>query len=191
MAATSESGKSGSPGRVLLYAALGFAVFWFVYVTFLGPKHRARLENSAMSEPAAYDWTVLDVDDRPVSFSQFKGKTLFLNFWATWCPPCVREMPSIDSLAKDPRLAGKSIEFLCVSVDDDVRVVRDFMKSRKLGMTFLKVKDGKLPPVFFSDGIPATFLIAPDGRIAASQVGSADWHEENVVQFLEKLAAGK
>jgi hypothetical protein len=100
-------------------------------------------------------------------------------------------MPSIDSLARDPRLAGKSIEFLCVSTDGDVKVVRDFLKSRKLGMTFLKVKDGKVPPVFLSDGIPATFLIAPDGRIAASQVGSADWHEENVVQFLEKLAAGK
>ena len=175
----------------LLYAALGFLAFWFVYLTFFGPKRPARLENSGMSEPAAYDWTVLDLEDRPVSFSQFKGKPIFLNFWATWCGPCVHEMPSIDSLARDPRLQGKSIEFLCVSTDDDSETVRQFLKGRNLGMTFLRVKDGKIPPVFYSEGIPATFLITPDGRIAASEIGSADWHEPRVIEFLEKLAAGK
>ena len=100
-------------------------------------------------------------------------------------------MPSIDSLAHDPRLSGKSIEFLCVSIDEDGETVRRFLKDKRMGMTFLRVQDGKIPPVFSSDGIPATFLIAPDGRIAASEVGSADWHEPEVVKFLEKLAARK
>jgi thiol-disulfide isomerase/thioredoxin len=181
----------GRPGRILLYAALGFAAFWFAYLTFFGPKRAARLEKSGMSQPAEYDWTVLDLDDQPVAFSKFKGKPIFLNFWATWCGPCVREMPSIDSLARDRRLEGKSIEFVCVSTDDDAETVRQFLKGKDMRMTFLRVQDGKIPAVFRSDGIPMTFLIAADGRIVASEVGAADWHEPEVVAFLEKMAAGK
>ena len=142
-----------------------------------------------MSEPAAFDWTVLDLDDQPVPFARFKGKPVFLNFWATWCGPCVREMPSIDSLAKDTRLAGKSIEFVCVSTDDNSAVVRQFLKGKNFGMTFLRVRDGKVPPVFLTEGIPATFLIDPNGRIAATEIGSADWHTTEVVEFLAKLAS--
>ena len=114
-----------------------------------------------------------------------------MNFWATWCGPCVREMPSIDKLAKDPRLAGKSIEFVCVSVDDDSATVRSFLEGSDMSMTFLRARDGNIPAVFRTNGIPATFLIAPDGRIAATEVGSADWHAPDVVAFLEKLAAKK
>jgi thiol-disulfide isomerase/thioredoxin len=180
--------STGKPGRALLYAALGFLAFWFIFLTFFGPKRPTGLENSGMSEPAAYDWTVLDLDDQPVSFSRFKGKPIFLNFWATWCGPCIREMPSIDSLARDPRLAGKSIEFLCISTDDDSEKVRRFLKDKNFGMTFLRVKDGKIPPVYYSEGIPTTFLITPEGRIAASKVGSDDWHAPGVVEFVEKLA---
>jgi thiol-disulfide isomerase/thioredoxin len=166
-------------------------LFWFGYLAFFGPKRSARLEDSGMSEPAAYDWSVLDLDDQPVAFSKFKGKPVFLNFWATWCGPCVREMPSIDTLARDPRLAGKSIEFVCISVDDDAETVRQYLKGKNFGMTFLRAKDRKIPHVFWSDGIPATFLIAADGRIAATEVGSADWHEPRVVEFMEKLAAAR
>jgi thiol-disulfide isomerase/thioredoxin len=179
------------PSRILLYAAIGFACLWVGYLTFLGPKHSARLEDSGMSEPATYDWTVLDLDDQPVAFSKFKGKPVFLNFWATWCGPCVREMPSIDSLVRDPRLAGKSIEFLCISVDDDAETVRQYLKGKNFGMTFLRVKDKQVPPVFYSEGIPATFLIDANGRIAAVEVGSANWHEPRVLDFMEKLAAAR
>jgi thiol-disulfide isomerase/thioredoxin len=188
---TREEGTQARPSRVLLYAALGFLVFWFAYLTIFPPGRAARLENSGMSEPAAYDWTVLDLDDQPVSFSRFKGKPVFLNFWATWCGPCVREMPSIDKLARDERLAGKSIEFVCISTDENSETVRQFLKDKNFGMTFLRVKDGKIPPVYYSEGIPATFLIDANGQIRASEVGSADWHKPDVVEFVEKLAGAK
>ena len=188
-----ESGSTPEArrSRVLLYVALGFVVFWFSYVTVFGPKKpAARLEDSGMSQPAEYDWTLLDLEGQPVSFAKYKGSTIFLNFWATWCGPCVREMPSIDSLARDPKLAGKSIAFVCVSTDDDSESVKQFLKGKNLGMTFLRVQNGKVPPVYFSEAIPATFLIAPDGRIAATQVGSADWHEPRVIEMLLKMAGG-
>jgi thiol-disulfide isomerase/thioredoxin len=181
----SGSGPGSKSSRVLLYAALAFVVFWIAYLTVFGPvQPAARLENSGMSQPAEYNWTVLDLEDQPVSFAKFKGKTVFLNFWATWCGPCVREMPSIDSLARDPKLAGKSIAFVCVSTDENSESVKQFLKGKNLAMTFLRVQNGKVPPVYFSEAIPATFVIAPDGRIAATQVGSANWHEPRVVEML-------
>jgi thiol-disulfide isomerase/thioredoxin len=174
------------PDRTWLYLAGLFVAFWIAYLTFFGPRPRALLEYSGLSQPATYDWSPLDLDDHPVPFSRFKGKTVFLNIWATWCGPCVREMPSIAELARDRHLAGKKIEFVCVSTDESTAPVRRFLQGRDWPMTFLRAE--RLPPVFQTDGIPATFVLTADGRIAAEQIGSADWSEPRVVSFLEKLA---
>ena len=178
---------TGKPERIWLLIALAFIVFWVLYLVLLGPRASVEsLENSGMRLPAEFDWTVLDLNDEPVRFSRFKGKTVFLNIWATWCGPCVHEMPSIARLAEEPRLRGKGIEFVCVSTDDSSDVVRRFLKGRSWGMTFLRAEN--LPAVFSTDGIPATFIIAPDGRIAAAQVGSSQWDTPQVVALLEKIA---
>ncbi|MGP0067174.1 MAG: TlpA family protein disulfide reductase [Isosphaeraceae bacterium] len=167
--------------------ALAFIIFWILYLIFLGPRISVGdLERSGMRLPAAYDWTVRDLNDEPGQFSRFKGKTVFLNIWATWCGPCVMEMPSIARLAEDPRLQGKGIEFVCVSVDDSSDTVRRFLKDRSWRMTFLRAE--RLPGVFSTDGIPATFVIAPDGKIAAAQVGAEQWDNARVVAFLEKVS---
>jgi thiol-disulfide isomerase/thioredoxin len=176
--------------KTWLYIAVGFVLFWMLYRTFLAPGRstggRALLDNTAMSAPAVYDWSLLDLDDQPVSFSKFKGKTIFLNIWATWCGPCVGEMPSIASLARDPRWQSMNVEFVCVSIDDSTDTVRTFTKGKDWTMTFLRAV--RVPAVFDTDAIPATFLIASDGRIAAHEVGAADWNERHVSAFLEKLA---
>ena len=132
---------------------------------------------------------MLDLNDQPVAFSQFKGKTIFLNIWATWCGPCVTEMPSIARLAKEPRLQDKGIEFLCLSVDDSSDKVRSFLEGRSWNMTFFRAE--KLPGTFSTDGIPATFVIAPNGRIVAMQVGMEQWDKSQVVDFLEKIAVSR
>jgi hypothetical protein len=97
-------------------------------------------------------------------------------------------MPSIARLADNPQLKSKNVQFVCVSTDESAGVVRRFLEGKNWSMTILRAD--RLPPVFATDGIPATFLIAADGRIAASQVGSADWSLPHVVEFLEKLSSG-
>jgi thiol-disulfide isomerase/thioredoxin len=172
--------------RTWLYVLAAFAVFWVIYLALRGPRPPKFLESSAIGQPAEYDWSVRDLDDRPVSFSRFKGKPVFLNIWATWCPPCVGEMPSIARLAQEPRLRGKNIEFVCVSIDESSAAVRDFLAGKNWTMTFLRAE--RLPRVFSTEGIPATFLIAADGRITASEIGAANWAEPRVVSVLEELA---
>jgi thiol-disulfide isomerase/thioredoxin len=174
--------------RTWLAIAVIFVALWALYLAFFGPRPpRPSLEGSGLSEKASYDWSLLDMQERPASFERFKSKPVFLNIWATWCGPCVREMPSIARLARDPRLKGKGVEFVCVSIDESPEPVRDFLEGKSWTMSFFQSR--RLPPVFMTDGIPATFIIAPDGRIAASQVGASEWDTPEVVALLEKLAA--
>lgn len=174
--------------RKWLAIAILFSLVWVLYLTFLGPKpSKPSLEDSGTGEPASYAWSFFDLEDQPSTFEPFKGKVVFLNIWATWCGPCVEEMPSIARLAEEPRLKGRGIAFVCASIDQTSEDVRRFLAGRSWSMTFFRAET--IPPVFLTDGIPATFIIAPDGRIAAKQIGSARWDSPEVIAFLEKLAA--
>jgi thiol-disulfide isomerase/thioredoxin len=184
----SRDAKPPSPHRMWLVVLIAFFVFWIGYLTFFLPRPPGpRAALSQMSQPAEYQWRLRDLNDQPVPFSRFKGKAVFLNIWATWCGPCVREMPSIARLASDPRLNGAKIEFVCVSIDSDSEVVRTFLKDKGWTMTFLRANG--VPSVFRTEGIPATFVIAPDGRIAGFQVGAANWDEPQIVELLLKLGS--
>jgi len=178
------------PGRNWIWwivALIGVSV-WGLYLYFFGPRMESGapiLEGSALSRPASYDWVLSDLDGHPVSFEKYRGKTVFLNIWATWCPPCVAELPSIARLARSPRLGP--VAFVCVSIDQDAEAVRQFVKGKDWPLTILHASD--LPPPFRTDGIPATFLIAGDGRIVGSAMGWAEWDDPAVVEFLERLAS--
>ncbi len=177
--------SAGKPDRTWLYVGLTFAAAWIAYLALFGPGGGGgpNLVASGDHGKAEYNWRVLDLDDKPVAFSRFKGKVVFLNVWATWCGPCVREMPSIAQLAADPRL--KDVAFVCVSTDDSAEPVKGFLAGKGWPMTVLRATD--TPPVFTTQGIPATFLIGPDGHIASAEVGSQDWNRPDVVALLESL----
>jgi thiol-disulfide isomerase/thioredoxin len=180
--------KTGS-GRTWWIIGLGFVLAWGLILMFFGPNQglgTPQLGDGGGAQKAAFDWTLLDLNDAPVDFSQYKGRTVFLTIWATWCPPCVAELPAIATLAENPRLKEKDVAFVCVSTDESSAALRRFMRDKNWPMTVLRATE--LPDVFLTEGIPATFLIAPDGRIAASEVGAARWDDPSVVEFLERLA---
>ena len=176
-----------SPQRTWLHIGLVFIGFWIVYLWFFAPRNRRPLEGSAIDQPAVYNWTLEDLNEQQVPFSRFQGKAVFLNVWATWCGPCVREMPSIARLAARDTFKDKNIAFVCVSVDDATDTVRRFVRDKNWPMTVLHASTR--PPVFQTEGIPATFIISPAGRIVAAEVGSTDWDRPDVAAFLEKTAA--
>jgi len=170
---------------------VGISFLWIAILYFVGPKLRpsGTFGDQNVRYPASYDWTLYDLENQPVRFDKFKGKTIFLNVWATWCPPCIAEMPSIAKLAKNPRLQGKGIEFVCVATDESVSDVRRFLRGKDWGMTFLHAQS--LPDAYRSEGIPATYAISPEGVVVGAVVGSSDWDTPEVVEFLEKLAASE
>jgi thiol-disulfide isomerase/thioredoxin len=188
----SEGGRPPERSSTRTWLAIGLAatIAWVVFLATAGPiggdGRAPSLEAPSPPAQAEFGWSLLDLDGSPVDFGKYRGKTIVLNLWATWCAPCLQEMPSIASLAADKRLKDREVVFLCVSVDRSAETLRRFVREKSWKMTVLRATS--IPDIFTTEGIPATFLIGPDGRIAAAQVGAAKWDDPSVVDFLEKLA---
>jgi thiol-disulfide isomerase/thioredoxin len=174
---------AGKPPWLLIVGV--FAAFWVVYLMLAGPRRLGDLDGPEPGRVVDFNWTLRDLDGNEVKFDRFQGKALFVNIWATWCPPCVAEMPSIARLASVEELKGK-VEFVCIATDETINAVRSFLRGKNWPMTILHAT--ALPPVFLTSGIPATFLIAPDGRLAYMREGSAEWDAPEVVAKLRELA---
>ena len=176
--------------------ALGLAFVWVAYFALFGPRSGSvaglsppRLGDSGPPTPADFSWPLRDLDDKPVDFAQFQGRPILLNIWATWCPPCRAEMPAIAALAANPHIREKGVAVVCVATDETAEAVRGYLAGKDWKMTMLRAT--AIPPVFLTEGIPATFVIAPDGKIVAAELGAARWDDPSVVDFLTKLAVGK
>ena len=132
----------------------------------------------------APDFALTDLKGKEVSLSSLKGKFVFLNFWATWCPPCRAEMPSMQVLYEKYRNSG--FEILAVNLREDKKTVRDYMK--KNGYTFPVVldTDGSVGGSMYGvSGIPTTYFIGKDGAILGRLVGTREWDTEEVYKVIE------
>jgi peroxiredoxin len=123
---------------------------------------------------AALDFGLLSLRGDTVKLSDYRGKAVFLNIWATWCPPCLKEMPAMKSLYQ--RLKGREFEMLAVSIDrEGEKVIRPFVA--KYGLTFpvLLDPDSKTYRLYGLTGIPETFLIDKNGVILYRIIGPENW----------------
>jgi thiol-disulfide isomerase/thioredoxin len=137
---------------------------------------------------ADYAWGVLDLQGHPVPFSTFKGRTTVLNFWATWCGPCMAEAPSLDQLCR--KMRGQPVNFVCVSFDKTSEKVSEFTQATGFqGSCYMP--DGQAPEMFRTRGIPTTFILSPDGEIVFSDVGCRDWGTPASEDFLKAVIGHK
>jgi len=119
-----------------------------------------------------------------VSLSDYKGKVVFLNIWATWCPPCREEMPSMEKLYQ--KLKGEDFEILAVSIDVlGARAVAPFMKEYKLSFPALLDPEGTVQRLYGTTAIPESFIIAKDGVIVSKVTGAKDWASPDTIRFYE------
>jgi cytochrome c biogenesis protein CcmG/thiol:disulfide interchange protein DsbE len=134
---------------------------------------------------AAPDFTVRD-SERTVTLSQLKGQIVVLNFWATWCPPCIEETPSLVQMQQ--RMKDKGITVLAVSVDVDESAYRQFIKDH--GVTLLTVRDGasKSSALYGTFKYPETYVIDRGGVVRRKFIGAVDWTEPDVIEYLGKLS---
>lgn len=137
---------------------------------------------------ADYNFAVKDLNGNVVTGENFKGKVLFLNVWATWCPPCKAEMPSLQKLY-DRFKDKKEVAFILMT-DDEEETVKAFMKKKKYTFPVYLYKSDNLPDVFSGRSIPRTYIITPDGKIAYEDMGAAKWDSEKTVVFISNLTTG-
>jgi cytochrome c biogenesis protein CcmG, thiol:disulfide interchange protein DsbE len=132
----------------------------------------------------APDFTVQD-SDRTVTLSQFRGQIVVLNFWATWCPPCVEEMPSLVEMQR--RMKAKGVTVLAVSIDVDESAYRQFLKEHGVNLLTVRDPQQKTPALYGTHGWPETFIIDRNGVMRRKFIGPVDWTEPDVTDFLSKL----
>jgi peroxiredoxin len=130
------------------------------------------------------DFQLPDSTGRKVSLRQQLGHPVLLKFWATWCPPCVEEVPSLEDLAR--RIEGTDLRMLAVSVDDDWGKIRQFFASgTKMGVLLDTSHD--VPKTFGTEKYPETFLVDAAGRVRYYFINKRDWSRPEAVACLESL----
>lgn len=132
-------------------------------------------------------FTVKKTDGKQVSLADYKGKYLLLNFWATWCPPCRAEMPSMERL--NAAMAGKDFAMLAISVNEKESVVQAFLKKTPYAFDTAFDPAGTVSSQFVGRGIPTTYILDKEGRAIAGIVGGKEWDAPAVVDAFAKLAA--
>ena len=136
----------------------------------------------------SYAMTLTTLDGQRVPLSNFQDKTVFLNFWATWCPPCIAEMPDIHTLYQHE--AAKDVAFVMVSVDKDLDKLKSFLKRK--GYTFPVYRlAGGVPAELYSKSVPTTIVIAPKGQLMMKHEGIASYNTQSFRNFLQQVNAGK
>ncbi|MDR3248720.1 MAG: TlpA family protein disulfide reductase [Treponema sp.] len=136
---------------------------------------------------AVKDFTLKTVDGKDLNLGQLKGKVVFLNFWATWCPPCRLEMPSMEILYQ--RFKGKGLEFVAVDIMENNRQVSDFVRDNAYTFPVALDANGEISGNFGIQAVPATFIIDRDGKIILATVGARDWNTPAILAAFEGLLA--
>lgn len=133
---------------------------------------------------------ILDMSDAPASLADHRGKWLVVNFWATWCAPCRKEMPTLARLQTE--MEGSSVEVITIAVGrNPPAAITSFME--EIGATgLLQYRDPRqeLARAFAVMGLPVTVIIDPDGAEVGRLIGDAQWDSESAIEILEALSSG-
>ncbi len=158
-----------------IFAVLAFAVLFAGIGAYFGNKRTEPAAPAATAVGALMQLSLPDAEGKPHKMSEWQGKTVLLNFWATWCPPCVSEMPELVQLQKD--LAAKNLQVLGIGIDSPSNI-RDFSNKHQISYPLLVggMEGTGVSKQFGNDagGLPFTVLITPDGKVQKTYMGRLD-----------------
>lgn len=177
-----------------ILSVIGILYFSGLHVPVIGNLQRVLLWTGLMTpdtqlpenqyRTANYNLPLLSLDGDELMLEEFEGKTIFLNFWATWCPPCIAEMPNIQALYKS--VESDSIQFVMVSLDEDHQKARNYLERKEY--TFpVYFLNGRKPGAYNSTVVPTTYVISPDGKIVTERRGMADYNTSGFKEFLRSF----
>ncbi|HYE92308.1 MAG TPA: TlpA disulfide reductase family protein [Terriglobales bacterium] len=179
------------------WVATGVVAALLLGLIVLGWTQRGRFTAAEVGARAP-DFTLVDMNGGEASLSEYRGQVVLLNFWATWCPPCVHEMPSMERLYQDMRARGFVVLGVSVDVDPGAPdaqgrwqgIVREYVD--RLGVTFpiLLDPEGTVEDAYNVSGLPTTYVIGRDGRIEGRVVGAREWDSAEYRGRIEELLDG-
>jgi thiol-disulfide isomerase/thioredoxin len=134
---------------------------------------------------AAPNFTLSSADGQQVSLQQYRGKVVFLNFWATWCIPCREEMPALERLHQ--KYQSQDLAVLSIDLKESADQVKAFFQKHGLSFPALLDQDGSVFRDYLVAGMPTTYLIGRDGNMLARGVGGRDWTRSEALQLIQEL----
>jgi cytochrome c biogenesis protein CcmG/thiol:disulfide interchange protein DsbE len=137
------------------------------------------------SRPSRIGSSAPDFTVENVTLSRLHGQVVVLNFWATWCAPCVEEVPSLVEMQR--RMKGKGVTVLAVSVDADEGAYQRFVKNHNVNLLTVRDADQKSNSLYGTSVFPETFIIDRNGVVRRKFIGAVDWTEPEITDYLGKL----
>jgi peroxiredoxin len=175
MKATAMS-KTNAVKILVLLLILGGAVFLAL---------RLRQPRPVDIGERAPDFTLPALTQGSLSLHDFGRQVVVLNFWATWCPPCVEETPSLEKFAEQMRLQGVAV--MGVSVDKDVAALQTFAAEQHLSFPILRDPNQSVANHYGTFIFPETYIIDREGRVAEKLIGAVDWQDPRLIAFVQEL----
>ena len=133
----------------------------------------------------APDFLLKDLDGTTIRLHDLRGKVVLLNFWATWCPTCRFEMPSMEALHKE--FSSQGLAVLAVALRESAEDVQSFYKEHNISFPALLDHNGKASELYETWSLPTTFLINKRGYIVGKVIGYRDWHSDQSKAFFAEL----
>lgn len=170
--------------KIAAWGVVGFAAL--VVVFFARPMYR-------QGEPTVAGKTAQDfpteIGGKPGHLSDLRGKVVVLNFWATWCPPCVEETPSLNELQR--RIASRGGMVVGVSEDDDQQAYDEFLKAYQIRFPTFRDTSKQIPAQYGTSMYPDTYVIRRDGKLDRKIVGPQDWTSPEMTAYIDSLLDAK
>ena len=146
-----------------------------------GPSVKAKADQKQID---TYQWNLSDLNGTPFHFEAAQGDVILVNFWATWCPPCIAEMPSLVDLHDDYK---DKVQFLFIS-NEEKTVIEAFLKKNQFQIP-IHQPISAVPESLQTSTIPRTLLISKTGKIVIDKTGASNWNSETVRETIDKLLA--
>lgn len=131
-----------------------------------------------------FNWVMTGLENEKINLSDLRGKVIFLNIWATWCPPCVGEMPGIQKLY-DTYKENDKVAFVLVS-NEPVETIRKFVNKKQYTFPVYSTRE-RSPEAFLTNSIPTTYIISPEGEIVVKEIGAYNWGGSKMIQTIKDL----
>ena len=161
---------------------LGFVTFFVIFFS----QPRGQYAAPALGERVP-NFTLRDETGKVVALSEFRGQIVVLNFWATWCPPCIDEMPSLNEFAE--KYQGNGIQVIGLSVDENVAAYEEFLASNQISFLTLRDPAHNTSDIYGTFRFPETYIIDREGRLARKVIGAIDWASPREFKYFDELLA--
>lgn len=142
-------------------------------------------ENVVTVGDSAPSFSVVADNGQTITRSNFGGKLLVLNFWATWCPPCIQELPSLDSFAQ--QMKAKGVVVVGISVDKNEQVYKQFLDRAKVSFTTARDPEAGVSSNYGTFKYPETYIINADGKVVEKFIGPENWMDPKIIERIQRL----